>query len=121
MADKPTSASLTLADFNPDMRLDTGMKASEAITRASQWWDTKGARMMQTEAKRQRQPLGGPDKGMGQQFAVLNPDDANFMPSRVLAGFPWDDLDRREKLAVVKAWHHRFVRVPDIIGKGKPQ
>lgn len=106
---------LSLQD-GADPRLDTGMKASEAIHRAEQWWQKIGRKQMKREKKRQATQVGGADKGMGGSFASNNPDDKNFLPSGILHGEQWDALTKREKLMIVKTWHHFNVRVPDVLG-----
>lgn len=103
--------------FEPEGKLDTGMKASEAIKRAEHWWETKGAKEMTLNNLRQQETPGGSNRGLGSQFASLNPNDPNFLPSGILAGRPWDVLTKREKLAVTKIWHHYFVRKPDTLGE----
>lgn len=91
--------------------LDTGMKAEEAIRRAANWWNNKGRLMMLRELKRQSQK-GGRDKTNGGAFASLNPDSANFLPSKIIHGFPWEELGKMDRLKVVKVWHHFNIRVP---------
>lgn len=90
-----------------DARLDTGMTVKEAIARAERWWDGTGAKLMRRERQR----------GKGREFvSSMSPDDPNGLPSAVLNGRPWDTLRKSEKLHVVKAWHHFYVRVPDVLG-----
>jgi len=93
---------------------DTGMKVNDAMAQASHWWAKTGRRLAQTELKRQQQPLGT-DKGNGGAFASLDPDDLNFLPSGLIHGQPWDVLTKREKMMLIKAWHHMFIRKPQAI------
>lgn len=113
---KPTNDDLIYMQTE-DARLDSGMKLSEAIKRAETWWQGKGARYMQTELKRQSTQVGGADKGAGVAFASKDETDPNFLPSGLIHGEPWETLTKREKLMVVKIWHHFNVRVPDVIGE----
>lgn len=99
-------------------KLDTGMKAEEAIRRATNWWETKGRREAKLQAMRQAEPVGGSNKGNGVAFASMDVDNPNFMPSGIQAGVSWDELTRDEQLRIVKAWHHYFVRSPDEIEVG---
>lgn len=96
----PSKASVSndlLLDQGPgDQLLDSGMKVSEAIARARQWWDARGRRQIAT-------------------FAAAGCDDANFIPSGILNGEEWDRLTKAEKLKVCKTWHHMFVRRPDVL------
>ena len=92
--DKLALASPTLDLSDPDARLDTGMLVREAIARASAWWDAAGRKEMAAAVKE-----GG---------AVPQ--------SGIVQGQPWDTLSKLEKLNVIKAWHHFFVRVPEVIG-----
>lgn len=84
----------TLSLSDPDARLDTGMKVSEAIARTAQWWDASGRHEMAKSV----QPGG------------------EVQQSGIVQGEPWDMLTKAEKLNVVKAWHHFHVRVPEVIG-----
>ena len=89
-----------------EARLDTGMRVSEAMRRASEWWDKTGSEEMRKHGQRQAEAK--------RPFATLDPDDDNFLLSGIIHGFKWDVLDREEKLCVVKAWHHHMIRVPDM-------
>jgi hypothetical protein len=112
---KPSNADLI--ELRDDVaRLDTGMTAGEATIRACQWWEVKGRRTMLLEKMRQREVVGGSNKGAGGEFASLDPDSPNFMPSGVIHGQPWDTLTKDEKIRIVKTWHHFHVRNPDLLG-----
>lgn len=92
--DKLTIPAGALDLSSPDARFDSGMKVSEAIKRASAWWDGPGRKLMTAKVR-----------------------EAGEVPqSAIVSGEPWDMLNREEKLQVVKAWHHFNVRVPDVIG-----
>lgn len=77
-----------------DDRLDTGMSAREALTRARLWWDAKGRHLL---AK-----MHGKDPA----FAAV---------SGIIAAHAFDRLTRREQVAIVKVWHHFNVRRPDLL------
>ena len=79
---------------SPDARLDTGMRVEEAVRRARHWWDGQGRKLMRAKVTK---------AGEIQQSGIAN-------------GETWDMLTREECLNVVKAWHHFFVRVPEVIG-----
>lgn len=86
---------------DPDARLDTGMKVSEALASASHWWGKTGRHVMRKD---------GPK---GSAFAVSHdPDHPNYVPSGILNGQTWDLLTTTERAFIVKAWHHEFVRKP---------
>ena len=87
-------------------RLDTGMRVSEAVRRAAEWWDKTGSEEMRRHGQRQAEAK--------RSFATLDPDDPNFLPSGIMHGYVWDDLKWHEKLRVVKAWHHEMIRKPDM-------
>jgi len=105
-----------LAVMDRDARLDTGMKIKEAVQRAANWWERTGRKQMQRELQRQAKPVGGADKGAGGAFASLDAQSANFMPSGIIHGEPWDALGKRERMMIVKIHHHFTVRNPDLIG-----
>lgn len=103
--DVPPLSSTALApaiDYSdPDARLDTGMKVSEALASASHWWGKTGRHAMRKDGSK------GSD-----HVVSRDPDSPNYIPSAILNGEPWDLLNRTEKAFVVKAWHHEFVRKP---------
>lgn len=113
---KPTNEDL-ISILDPDSTLDTGMRVNEALARASLWWGKTGRKEMKLHAKRQAKSPAASTPGLGGAFASLNPDSENFLPSAIIHGEPWDQLTKREKLIIVKAWHHFFVRVPDVLDK----
>lgn len=84
-----------------DERFDTGMSVREAVANASYWWSKTGRRLMKKDHAKRSDFFSSPD-----------PDNENFMPSAIINGEPWDQLDTREKLFLVKAWHHYFIRKP---------
>lgn len=104
-----------LNEMGPRIR---GVPTDEAIRSATNWWNNKGRIAMKQTAMRQAEGVGGSNKGNGSAFASLDPDSANFMPSGILHGFVWDDLDQREKVRVVQAWlniHHPIITQPTVI------
>ncbi|HKY45619.1 MAG TPA: hypothetical protein VJM50_21195 [Pyrinomonadaceae bacterium] len=82
--------------------LDTGMKVTEALHRAEQWWQAKGRFLI---------------KKHDSETASLDPENANFIPSGIVNGLPWDELTKREKLHITKAYHHEFIRKPQTLGE----
>ncbi len=93
-----------------DQRLDTGMKVTEAMKRAEAWWAKTGSKQMRQHHMRQRESLTG-------AFASLDPDNPSFLPSGIIHGKEWDALTKREKLMIIKTWHHFYVRRPDLLGE----
>lgn len=75
-------------------RLDTGMKASEAVARAELWWNSVGRHMIRK--------VGADD-----------PTLAQF--SGIVAGHAWSFLKQREQARVVKVWHHFKIRRGDTL------
>jgi hypothetical protein len=73
-----------------------GMLASEVIHCASRWWDLVA-----------RKEIASHLVGAG-KLSSRDPDSPNFLPSGIIQGKPWADLDKRECLAVVKAWLDAF-------------
>ena len=111
----PTNEQIVIGG-DDDQRLDTGMKVKEAIQRAQAWWEKTGRKEAQTQLKRQAKPVGGADHGAGISFASQNEADPHFLPSGLIHGDPWDQLNQREQLMLVKSWHHFHIRVPDLVG-----
>lgn len=89
-----------------DQRLDTGMKVGEAVDRAALWWETTGRKLARDKNNAADNPGFGsftPDPQTPEQAL-------NSYPSGIMAGKPWSDLTRDEKLRVTRAWHHHHVR-----------
>tara|TARA_R110000744_G_scaffold326330_4_gene432112 strand:- start:19698 stop:20306 length:609 start_codon:yes stop_codon:yes gene_type:complete len=105
-----------LSVLDGEARLDTGMKIQEAVKRAAIWWEDTGRQQMQREQKRQSQAVGGSQGGAGGEFASKDATSLNYMPSGLIHGQPWEALGKRERIMVVKAWHHFFIRTTDLIG-----
>ncbi len=91
-------------------RLDTGMKAGEAIRRAAVWWDRIGCRAIKgrnLDKENRAYHFFNPNP--------KTPEEAmNWLPSGIMAGKFWVDLTRDEKLQITKLWHHHHVRVPNL-------
>ncbi len=88
----------TVKGIDFDERFESGMKMRDAIANACYWWNKTGRHIMRK------------DGGKGSDISVsLDPDSDNFSPSGILNGEPWDALDNRERLQIVKAWHHHFI------------
>jgi len=102
-----TAAILDTVDRLPS----SGMPAREAIAKAQEWWGRVGAREMRLHGLRQKEEVGAKSyKSLGGEgFASLDPDSDNYLPSKIIAGAPWDDLSKTEKMRVVKVWHQVHV------------
>lgn len=94
---------------DPDAKLDTGMKVQEALKRAEDWW-------MRNGRQRIKEVIAEQEKLKKGSFSSQNPDDSNYMPSGIINGTEWGLLNKREKLFVVKCWHHFHVRMHEVIG-----
>lgn len=99
-------AKLLNGDFS--VKLDTGMTIKEAVDRTIQWWAKTGRRQMIEMREHQR--------GSKAKFALIDEKDSNFIPSGIINGIEWSALNKREKLMLIKHWHHFFVRNQEIIG-----
>lgn len=89
---------------DPDQVLDTGMKVREALASACYWWNKTGRRMMKNH-----------DARSAAEKVSLDPGSDNFIPSGIVNGEPWDHLSQRERLIIVKHWHHFYVRNPQTL------
>jgi len=78
-------------------RLSSGMKASEAVSLASDWWDNTGRRLIRT------------------QFNTVN--GMPVIPSGLLLGVEFNALTREEQKRVVKTWHEFYVVMNDAMDK----
>lgn len=87
------------------------MKAAEAVAKAAVWWDQRARHILKREFNTVRKKPVVRTAGAGPAFIVKG-EQAPVYPSGILNGLPFDALDRREKLQVVKWWHHWFVSHP---------
>lgn len=104
--------------FDPEARLDSGMKAGEAVKMAEAWWQRAGRYAMKKVANRERVgrkflPASAGLSG-GSTAILIQGEDVDVIPSGILRGLEWDQLTRREQLQVVKHWHHHFVHLPSL-------
>lgn len=81
----------------------TGIKVSLLVMEASHWWELKGAKTFRENRKSQVIQKRGYRTQHG-PFA-LDIDNANFIPSGILHGKGWDDLNEDEKRRVVMMYH----------------
>ncbi len=93
-----------------DTRLATGISVKQLVQQAEFWWMRKGRKTMLNSRRGQVKTVRGARHYMG--AFTLNVDDPNFLPSGILHGLPWDNLDRGEKLQVCKAYHEIRYRKP---------
>jgi hypothetical protein len=91
-------------------KLHSGISASEAVKKASEWWDKIGKDLIRKQAN---------EEVHGRKFhaavsgapAIVTPGEKRaLIQSGLLQGFVWERLTRRERAEVVKQWHeHVFV------------
>lgn len=91
-----------------DRMPSTGMKVTEAIGRASTWWDLKGRFVMAKEFNRVQK---APKNGRG---FVIRGEFVDGVPSGIMRGMEWALLSMREQANIVKMWHHFFVVMKDV-------
>lgn len=91
-------------------KLDTGMTVGQAINAASLWWNNIGRQLVND----QNNANDNPGKGRFTANPKTEAEAENSFPSMIMAGRPWDDLTKAEKLKVTQHWHHHHVRVPNI-------
>lgn len=93
-------------------RFDTGMTVAEAVRRAADWWNKIGRHGI--KASNFNQVLIQKVHTQGKGPLLKRTDKEQDLPSGILRGLPWDELDRQEQKDIVKAWHHEQVRVPAV-------
>lgn len=87
------------------------LSASEAVRLASKWWDSTGRKIISKVFNVEE--VGGSYRGAGGGAPAIRvtPNREVVIPSKVLQGHAWDELDRRERAAVVKAWLSQYRKV----------
>ena len=81
----------------------TRLTAPEAVRLAADWWDKTGRHLMSKTANREQRNTFKAGNGSAPAIRVKDKGEV-VLPSKVLQGFPWDELSRREKASVVRAW-----------------
>lgn len=99
------------SNFDPNSKLPSGMTVGEAVQRSAAWWDRTG-RFLLAKHKNQQRSVKTTTAGGGP--AMSRAELADVIPSGILRGARWDDLDNREKLNVVRTWHHHHVASVDL-------
>jgi len=86
---------------------DTGMRITEAIDRASAWWDKTGRHLVKTESNLT-------EVGRQVRTGIVVPGEMTpELDSGILQAWPWAQLNQREQMAIVIRWHHDHIAVPD--------
>lgn len=101
--------------MEPDARLDSGMRVTEAIAKAEKWWNeyrgaVAGHFNVHQDAPRVRAAANGAPG------IVIKGEIVETVPSGILSGRPWRDLTLEERREIVKIWHHNHVVVPQVEG-----
>lgn len=87
------------------------LTAAEAVRMASRWWDNTGRKILSKIFNKEIKDSFNPaPKGGGVAIKVKGSPEV-VIPSRVLEGFAWGELDRREREVVVKAWLSQYRKV----------
>lgn len=86
----PSAGLVASLDGKPMMR-PSDMTLREAMSEAARWWD-KVARFAMPD---QRKTKGIAGQDYLSQYGVA---------SNILLGYPWENLDREEKLKVLRSW-----------------
>lgn len=93
--------SLSAVPMPPEYR----MTAREAVLLASRWWDKTGRGLINLKANEERAPDVHRGAGANGAPAIRVKGSAfRSVNSGIMDGRMWEDLDRRERLAIVKAW-----------------
>lgn len=78
--------------------------ANDAVKLASRWWDQTGrgaflkSRKANIEINTKFRAASGGAPGIKTSSAEV------VLPSRILEGRPWQELDKRERFSVITAW-----------------
>lgn len=88
------------------------LTAIEAVRLAEKWWDGVGRKIISKVFN--VEDVGGSARGPGKNGAPairVTPNKQTVIPSKVLQGHAWAELDRRERAAVVQAWLSQYRKV----------
>lgn len=99
-----------------DDRLDTGMRTDEAVRLASAWWNDVGRHELRQVANSEQDANRFRPSTEKSPAILIKGETRAVVPSGILNGLRWDDLDRREQMRVVQVWHHYKIRLPQANG-----
>ena len=96
--------------FDPNARLSSGMKVTEAIARARKWWgEYRGmVRREFTQIDATRKRVSRTSDG-GLLSIVKDAFSDPHVQSGILRGLPWDELSELDQMVIVKTWHEQHV------------
>lgn len=98
---RPSVRPLATAPLLPQYK----MTAREAVILAARWWDKTGRGMVNRKANEERAPDIHRGAGInGAPAIVVKGSAMRSVNSGILDGRKWEELDRRERYAVIKAW-----------------
>lgn len=97
-----------------DETLRTGMRVTEAIQRARGWWDLTGRKLIKTQTNLEREKVKVLPAGKRTPAMIIRGNASKVYPSGILNAFPWEQLNKRERLQVVKLWHFHYIEEPMI-------
>lgn len=91
----------------------SGMKVSEAITKARAWWNEYRGAIRHTFNLDQRAPevhsAVRKTKGMGAPAIVIKKGVEIVLPDGILSGLPWAELTLDEQRKITRVWHQNHV------------
>lgn len=83
------------------------LTAPEAVRLAADWWDKTGRHLTSKTFNRDQRTTFTPSNGTAPAIRVKDKGDV-VLPSRILQGMPWAELDRRERKSIVSCWIEQY-------------
>lgn len=108
---KPGDTYHDLGELSGKFLDGTTLTPLDAMRHAAKWWDSTGRKIISKIFNVEE--VGGSFRpaAKGAPAIKVSPNREVVIPSKVLQGHAWDELDRRERAAVVKAWLSQYRQV----------
>lgn len=117
---EPRNGIPTFKIRTPDARHPiTGMKCWDAMKQARWWWDKTGRHGVNKMANQEE--VGRVFRSSGHQAPAILVKGSmeQVLPSNMLMGDRWDDLNVREKERIATVWHALHILDPLLEGEGE--
>lgn len=105
---KPLNPIAETLDHLVEQLPGTTLTAPEVVRMASTWWDKVGRKIINKHFNLRDESTF---RGGGGGPAIVVRKTETEIPSRIMAGKPWAELDKREQVSVAKAWLSQYRQI----------
>ncbi len=99
---------------NPPVRdVLNGMRQAEVYAMARRWWNSRGRKLVNQAFNEERISGRFVPSGAGPAFRTAGRTET-VLPSGILRGLPWNQLQVQERARVARVWHYFNVVKRDV-------